>query len=144
MKTKLPTFKSTGFSLVEMLVVIAVIGIIAAIAVPSIGRINEAATQSKNQRNAQSAASVVSAAKAAGYDFVATAVDPTSQHWVLHNVTNGATINEAGNPFDGTYFAIPSLSEEDFYGAQGYLAVVGGELQYIPDGGSIDPVEPAP
>ena len=42
MNTKLLK-KNSGFSLVEMLVVIAVIGIIAAIAVPNIGRINDAA-----------------------------------------------------------------------------------------------------
>ncbi len=126
MNTKLVK-KNAGFSLVEMLVVIAVIGIIAAIAVPNIGRINEAADQSKDMRNAQNIASVCAAAAAAGHDFVlGTAALTTAA------VVTGATISEAGNPFNGTFFGVPNLAAAAQTGANSYLMLSNGMLTYDP------------
>ncbi len=66
---KVNTSRKSGFSLVEMLVVIAIIGIIAAIAIPNIGNLNESARDAAAKRNAQSVASVLNAAVAAGADL---------------------------------------------------------------------------
>lgn len=129
MNTKLLK-KNSGFSLVEMLVVIAVIGIIAAIAVPNIGRINDAATDSKDMRNAQNVASVYAAAQAAGLDFNdashGAGVEADTIQWVV----DGDTVNEAGNPFDGTFFGVPGLAADDVSGADAYLSLSNGVLQY--------------
>ncbi len=133
-----------GFSLVELLVTITIIAFIATISVPSIGSINGAAQLAKNQRNAQHAASIVNAARVAGHDFVATAAHPTSQHWVLRNLTIGATITDPGNIFADTYFGLPGLNDDEIYGAQGFLRVVSGDLHYTPEGDSIDPIVPLP
>ena len=62
----LKTNLRSGFSLVEMLVVIAVIGVIAAIAIPNIGGVNDAAKTARDQRNAQNIASIYAAGVAAG------------------------------------------------------------------------------
>ena len=66
---KLNTSRKSGFSLVEMLVVIAIIGIIAAIAIPNIGNLNQSAKDATAKRNAQTVASVLNAAVAAGADL---------------------------------------------------------------------------
>jgi type IV pilus assembly protein PilA len=63
---KVNTSRKSGFSLVEMLVVIAIIGIIAAIAIPNIGNLNDSAKTATARRNAQTVASVLNAAIAAG------------------------------------------------------------------------------
>lgn len=68
----LKTNLRSGFSLVEMLVVIAVIGVIAAIAIPNIGNVNEAAKKARDQRNAQNIASVYASGVAAGVAWVTT------------------------------------------------------------------------
>ena len=136
--------KQSGFSLVEMLVVIAVIGLLAAIAVPQFGKVQGAASESKNQRNAQNAVSLFMTAKVAGHNFVAAATQPTSQHHVLQAIAAGATIDDPGTPFHGTHFSLPGLNIDQIYGAQVFLAVVDGELRYNPDGDSIDPVVPVP
>ncbi|MFV1995291.1 MAG: hypothetical protein ACC661_07625, partial [Verrucomicrobiales bacterium] len=101
--------------------------IIAAIAVPNIGRINDAANQSKDRRNAQNLASVTAAAQAAGLDFVgsATTVPP-----VTTLVITGATVNEPGNPFNGTFFGVPNLGATEKLGAEVYLGVQDGVLTY--------------
>ena len=137
------SFNRGGFSLVEILVVMAVIGAVTAVAVPTIGRMNDAAAVAKDQRNAQALASVCASAKVAGKDFVADADFPTSQHWVIHALRAGDTISQAG-PFQGNFFGVPNISEEDIYGSQAYLEVVDGALLYNPAGDSVDPVDPAP
>ena len=96
----------SGFSLVEMLVVIAVIGVIAAIAIPNIGNINAAAKNARNQRNAQSIASVYAAGAAAGVSWTTTSVAAA----VTDVVTGKAPTDGA---FSGKKFVVPGISSTD-------------------------------
>lgn len=64
--------KASGFSLVELLVVIAVIGLIAAIAIPQISKITDKAQIASDQRNAQNIVSVYGASLSAGATYSAT------------------------------------------------------------------------
>ena len=64
--------EESGFSLVELLVVIAVIGLIAAIAIPQISKITDKAQTASDQRNAQNVVSIYGAALAAGATFTGT------------------------------------------------------------------------
>lgn len=121
----------TGFSLVEMLVVIAVIGIIAAIAVPNIGKINDAAEDAKDRRNAQNLASVCASAQAAGLDFATGAADGDDASGVIAAVVAGGTVNDATSPFNGNYFGVPNMSGDDQTGADRFLRVQSEMLIYV-------------
>lgn len=131
MKVTTRKMMKAGFSLVEMLVVIAVIGIIAAIAIPNIGKINDTAEDSKDRRNAQNLASVCASAQAAGHDFVtgnATAAD------VVADIVTGATA--ADGPFQGTFFGVPGLDQEEQTSAAAFLSIANGMLVYTGAGGN--------
>jgi type IV pilus assembly protein PilA len=131
MKSASGTKQKSGFSLVEMLVVIAVIGVIAAIAVPNISKINRGARYAKDQRNAQQVVSVVSAADAAGYDFVSGA---TAVNTVIDRVRTGHSMTAAENPsLAGTFFGVPALSSTERKGASKFLTITGGRLVYDAD-----------
>lgn len=107
--------RKSGFSLVEMLVVIAIIGIIAAIAIPNIGNINDSAKEATAKRNAQSIASVVNAAMAAG----ATTTSATVDDLITEVSTTGLT-PDAG-PFKGKKFSVGAMDAEDKTKAKDYL-----------------------
>ena len=123
--------KKSGFSLVEMLVVIAVIGVIAAIAVPNISKINRGAKYAKDQRNAQQIASVVAAADAAGHDFIGTS---TTAAAVITKVITGYTMTTADNPsLAGTFFGVPALGTPEQTGATKFLTITGGRMVHDAD-----------
>lgn len=123
--------QTSGFSLVEMLVVIAVLGVISAIAVPNIRKNNRSARYEIDQRNAQQIAAVVSAADEAGYDFVN---GSSSVSEVINLVRTGHTITAVENPdMAGKYFGVPALGKTDRAGASRFLTITAGRLVYAAD-----------
>src|ERR1700733_5393708 len=114
MKFHLKNSLQTGFSLVEMLIVIAIIGIIAAIAIPNIGSINGAATSAKNQRNAQNIVSIFTSGAAAGVTWTTTTRDAA-----VANVVSGGS--PATGAFAGKNFSVPDMQTTDITGAYPYI-----------------------
>lgn len=104
---KLNPSRKSGFSLVEMLVVIAIIGIIAAIAIPNIGNLNASARDASARRNAQTVASVVNAAIAAGAD-VSSISDTTS---AVSAAETGLTPSQGA--FKNKLFTSGTINAED-------------------------------
>ncbi len=108
----------------EMLSVIGVIGVISAIAIPNISRIRESAETATAQRNAQNLASVFISARAAGVDLLAEG----NLEKTVSNIVAGDVAAEG--VFEGSYFGIPGLSEDEQTAALGFLALQGQELFY--------------
>ena len=118
----------SGFSLVEMLVVIAVIGVIAAIAIPNIGNINAAAKNARNQRNAQSIASVYSSGAAAGVAWTT-----TSASTAVDDVISGKSPSDGA--FSGKIFRcpLPNISSADLSSVKAKLSLsTDNQLIYTP------------
>lgn len=66
MKTYRTVHRQSGFSLIELLMVVMIIGILAAIVVPSLGVMTGAADEVKDKRNAQTLMLAYSTGLAAG------------------------------------------------------------------------------
>lgn len=122
--------QTSGFSLVEMLVVIAVIGIIAAIAVPTIGSITSQADTAKAMRNAQNLASVYISGLAAGVNF-----QGADKAATIADVVSGDTVTGLNQPFQGSFFGVPNLSVDEQSNAAEFLDLdASGMLVYTPEG----------
>ena len=114
----------SGFSLVEMLVVIAVIGIMAAIAVPALKNLNDAAGVARDLQNARCVAAVCQSAQAAGVEFV----DPDgSVEQTIRNVSAGGVGSEGA--FLGQVFRV-SVPDDAVSRLALHLRVESGLLIY--------------
>ncbi len=117
--------KQSGFSLVELLIVIAVIGVMAAIAVPNISSITSHAYYAKTERNAQNVAMVAASARAAGATNSWTTIEDA-----LTELATGIHV-QVGN--ESLEFRVP-LSNSDKSDLVNVLHLDDGRIVYEPSG----------
>ncbi|MEM7010110.1 MAG: hypothetical protein AAF585_01400 [Verrucomicrobiota bacterium] len=91
-------------------------------------RIGYIGTESFNRRNAQNLASMFGHAQQADIDFRRDSLEAT-----IAAVVKGARVENAFSAFDGSYYGVPHLSEEDQKAAAKHLKLENGFLVYNPD-----------
>lgn len=115
----------SGFSLVELLIVIAVLGVVAALGIPAFHRLTANAEKAKDHQNARCLASVTQSAQAAGVDFVDADGDLDA---TIRNIQAGGV--GVRGAFSGQVFRV-NISENDIPGAKRFLRVQSGLLLYV-------------
>lgn len=122
-----PSFSpSTGFSIVEMLVVIAIIGVVSAIAIPLISDFTEQAEDIKAKRNAQNLVTSYASALAAGHNF---ADGETEVAAIVQNVATGVTLQLSQGTED-VFIGLPSLGAVQQAEVVPFLEIFNGRLVY--------------
>ncbi len=128
----------TGFSLVEMLVVIAIVGIIAAVAIPSLGSIDHASKIAVAQRRAQEMTALFAAGKVAGAPSFLAANNVREAQDAL------GTGDYGSQAMHNVRFAIPGVSQNEDdalpveYRAGYYLFWSNDSLQFDRNGGHMN------
>lgn len=131
MKNPQNSHKPSGFSLVELLVVIAVIGTIASIAIPAISGVYEKSTAAKSRRNAQSISALYASLRAAGAT-VASPSEATIAAAISDEATNGIS-GLAGTVFAGSKFYVPmNVAERDMAAAKLLYVAASDSLTVLP------------
>lgn len=125
MSQRRSNFNQSGFSLVELLIVIAVIGVMAAIAVPNISSITSHAYYAKTERNAQNVAMVAASARAAGATNSWTTIEDA-----LTDLGNGVHVHVGNETLE---FRVP-LSDADKTDLASVLRMDDGRVVYEPNG----------
>ena len=118
----------SGFSLLEMLVVVAGVAILAASVVTSFSPVWNESREAADRRNAQDLAALSASAEAFGAD----AIVPGNLMASISNLVNGVTVPaNAARP--AMVFKLPIGSSNDVSRAARYLALQGGVIEYHPD-----------
>jgi type II secretory pathway pseudopilin PulG len=120
------SLSASGFTLVEMLVMILAIALLTAMAMPILGRANQSAGFARDIENARSLASVAQGAEAAGVAVV----DPGgSVEQTLRTLAAGVTVTRGA--MSGQEFRI-AVGEAEIVGAARFLRIENGLLLYTP------------
>lgn len=125
---------TSGFSLVELLVVIAVIAIIAAIAIPNISNITQSADQATKIRNAQQLVATVESALAfsLGNPDAPSTVAATNLAVLIPLMAEGITIPNTRLGVTNT-FRVPGITTNNV--AMEKITIANGQIAFNPDGG---------
>ena len=107
----------SGFSLIEMIVVIGVIGAMTSLVAPTFGSIKDAAGAATNQDNAQSIVSTFKTGDAAQINWIT-----TSRSACIADVIAGRS-SPSTSIFAGQHFSVPHLSADNLKAASRYIGM---------------------
>lgn len=128
MKTKQVAHRRSGFSLIELMMVVLIIGLIAAIIVPNLGFLTGQADKVKDKRNAQNIMLAYTTGVAAGVE------------WPEGDVaTQVAAVIEGRKPSNGALASVmfqAAVAVDMVAGTYPYIGIKpSGELFFISSGG---------
>jgi prepilin-type N-terminal cleavage/methylation domain-containing protein len=116
--------QQSGFTLVELLVVVALIAILAAVSTTTLQNYSEKAKETNARRTAQTVANVAAAAQAAGNVSLASSLDIGSVVTQLESGVNGTGI------FSEKIFQTTKVSADTLERAKTYLTIDQGLVHY--------------
>lgn len=128
----------SGFSWVEVLVVIAVMWIVAVITIPNLPVLIEGNRMAKSQRTAMALANLALAARNSGYPGW------EDRSAAIAGLVNGFAVTNPADPSIGIRFQSRFLTPEERASAAAYLTYDGKSLVYVPGGGQPTNLEEKP